>query len=84
MRTPDKDTVEAIDRLSNTRDFQTFVRWLEDAVANETRLAISTDGCADVPRGRAQFGMEVLETVHGNPVAVQKILRKVRGPTPVR
>ena len=85
MKTPDTETLEAIERLNNTRDFKTFVQWLEGEVEAEIRAAIqSPDSSADVRRGRSQFGMEVIETVHDNANAVQRMLRRRKASTPVR
>jgi hypothetical protein len=59
----DQETAEAILRLTNNRDFATFLHWFDSALVTFTQGAVmgfDENHSSDVLRGRAQ-GLSILK-----------------------
>lgn len=77
----DPAVAEAVEGLSPNKNFQLFLDWLEAQAATETNRALmATDGNADLLRGRAQFAVELVESVHGSPDFLRRLLDARRRP----
>lgn len=73
---PDRETLDAIERLHNLPEFKMVRQWLVSTRDNETVIAIRAPADADVLRGRAQALHELVTIIESAPQTIERLEKR--------